>query len=257
MSAGDHDCPSFEEQLENTRRNIKEYGLQVLMVKGTGYSPSFAYSIGLFETYNHPEIICFGLPQKISGQIINDVAGIIKSGQRFSHNEISLEIFKDSKAAFLNVDPRNVGDYFGHAISYYDHQNFPALQLVWTDRNDKLPWEDGFEEKFEHDQPLLDRNADFKFREAVNLGIYTTRQWLEDGKPILRILHEHDGDWQFLTGDQLPEDIRIVALQQLILRDGTLNEVFDLDYGESAERDFIGAEWVREKFDDEEDDDDE
>ena len=48
----------------------------------------------------------------------------------------------------------------------------------------------------------------------------------------------------------MPEDIRLVALEQLVLRDKTLNEVFDLDYGEAAERDFIGDAWRRSKIDD-------
>ena len=64
-------------------------------------------------------------------------------------------------------------------------------------------------------------------------------------KPILRVIHDKDGDWQFLTGDQMPDDIRLVALEQMTLRDNTLNEIFDLDFGESADREFSGAEWTR------------
>jgi len=48
------------------------------MVKGSDYYPSFAYSIGLFETYRQPEVICFGLPDKLGHEIINDVAELIK-----------------------------------------------------------------------------------------------------------------------------------------------------------------------------------
>ena len=58
----------------------------------------------------------------------------------------------------------------------------------------------------------------------------------DENKPILRVFHDDDGDWQFLTGDQMPEDIKIVALEQLTIKDRTLNEVFDLEYGEEAER---------------------
>lgn len=241
----EHDCPDPKEFLAETRRTVEKYGHQVLMVLGTDYLPPFAYSVGLFKTYNHPEIICFGLPQQLSGDIINDIVEIIKRGECFKGGDISTEVFKDSKAAFLNVDPRNVGDYFLSDVKYYGHLNFPALQLVWTDRNDKLPWEEGFEEKFEFHQPLLDRNADFKFSEARNLGVFTTRQWLEDDKPIVRVVHDYDGDWQFLTGDQILEDARIVAFEEMTLRDATLNEVFSLDYGEYAERAFIGGEWTK------------
>ena len=37
----------------------------------------------------------------------------------------------------------------------------------------------------------------------------------------------------------------------MILRDDTLNELFDLEYGEKAERDFIGDKWRRNKFENE------
>ncbi len=78
----------------------------------------------------------------------------------------------------------------------------------------EVSWDIGFEDEFVYRQPLLDRNASFKFREAKNLGVFTTRQWLDEKKPVLRVVHDEDGDWQFLTGDQLQEDARIVALEQ-------------------------------------------
>lgn len=233
--------------MENTKLNIKKFGLQVIMVSATNYSPSFAYSIGLWETYKHPEIICFGLPDKLGHEVINVVAEIIKQRGTINIGEYSTDIFKDSRAAFVKVDKRNIDDYFVVALEHYGNEQFEAIQLIWTDRNDKFPWEENFEEEFLHSQPLLDRNADFKFREARNLATFTTRQWLEFQKPILRVVHDHNGDWQFLTGDQMPEDIKIVALEELVLQDKTLNEVFDLDYGEAAERDSIGGEWVKSK----------
>lgn len=45
----------------------------------------------------------------------------------------------------------------------------------------------------------------------------------------MRVVHNTVGDWQFLTGDQMPEDIRLAALEQMVIRDRTLNEAFDLD----------------------------
>lgn len=244
-----HICISKDQLLEQTKGNIEKFGLQVIMVGSTNYSPSFAYSIGLKKTYNHPEIICFGLPNDLAHGIINDVAKIIKNNESIESGKFYTEIFKDSRTAFLKVDVRNIPDYFGAALNYYEQEKFDALQLVWTDRNDKFPWEGNFEEEFLYDQPLLDRNADFKFNEPVNLTTFTTRQWLEEDKPILHIIHDDEGDWQFLTGDQMPEDIKIVALEELVKRDNTLNEVFDLEYGEEAERDFIGGTWKRSKLD--------
>jgi Domain of unknown function (DUF4262) len=242
-----HNCISKEDLLTETKLNIEKFGLQVICVLGTNYSPSFGYSVGLWETYKHPEIICFGLPTKLTHEIINDVAEIIKNGETIQTNKTYYEIFKKSRAEFIKVADDNINDYFNAAINYFGDNNFPAIQLIWTDRNDKFPWEQDFEEEFTHDQPLLDRNMEFKFREPTNLATFTTRQWLEEDKPILSVVHDEDGDWQFLTNDQLPEDAKIVALEQLIIRDKTLNQVFDLEYGEKAEREFIGGKWIRSK----------
>ncbi|MCE7043091.1 DUF4262 domain-containing protein [Dyadobacter sp. CY312] len=230
---------------DQTKSNIEKYGLTVIILGATEYLPAFAYSIGLWKTFKHPEIICFGLTTKNLHALINDVAELVKQGQIITTNKNYDDFFDNSDTKFLNVDPSYFSHYFGAAINFYNSDRFPALQFVWTDRNNRFPWDNDFEEELKYRQPLLDRNIDFKFREAKNLGIFTTRQWLELDKPILRVVHDEDGDWQFLTGDQMPDDIKLVALEQMTLRDKTLNELFDLDYGEEAEREFIGSEWIR------------
>ncbi|WP_343532187.1 DUF4262 domain-containing protein [Pedobacter sp.] len=243
--ATEHNCMSSDDLLELTKLNIGKFGLQVITVTSTAYLPSFVYSIGLSRTYNHPEIICFDLPNDIGHEIINDVAENIKNGEKIECGKIYTEIFRNNRAMFLPIDPRNIRDYFGAGLKYYQNEDFNALQLIWTDRNDQFPWEENFEEEFLYKQPLLDRNVDFKFMEPKNLTVFTTRQWVEEQKPILRVVHDDDGDWQFLTGDQMPEDIRIVALKEIIKHDNTLNEIFDLEYNEEAERDFLGGQWIR------------
>jgi hypothetical protein len=231
-----------------TKAHIAKYGLSVIKVPSSTYLPSFAHSVGLFETYNHPEIICFGLHIELLHELINDVAHLIqKEGDINLLREYDY-IFENSRAKFLRVDPRNIKNYFGVAMAYYDYTEFEALQLVWTDRNDTFPWEAGFEEEFRHKQPLLDRNADFKFREEKNRHVFTTRQWLEANEPIVRVVHDEDGDWQFFTEEVDFEHGKVVSLAQMVERDKTLNEVFDLDYGQVATRDYIGAPWKREKL---------
>lgn len=241
----EHNCINKNDLLERTKQDIVQFGLQVISVTSTDYSPSFSYSIGLTQTYQHPEIICFGLSSGLGHEIINDIASMIKNGTIFEDGKIYTDIFQDSKATFLTVDQSNLEYYFGVGLNYYQGETFTALELIWTDRNDLFPWEENFEEEFLYKQPLLDRNVEFKFNEPHNLSIFTTRQWLEENRPILRVVHDHDGDWQFLTGDQMPEDIRVVALSEIVRSDQTLNEIFDLEYGEEAERASVGEEWER------------
>jgi hypothetical protein len=246
----DHNCIDDDKLIAD----IEEFGWSVLLIEATDYLPSFAYTVGLWKNYNHPEIISFGLSAQTLHAILNIAGETVKSGQALMTETNYSDFFETGSAQFVGVDQRNIQDYFGYAIWFNDQEEFPAVQLVWTDRKDKFPWDIDYEKEFEIKQPLLDRNADFKFREVKNLAVFTTRQWIELNKPILRVIHETDGDWQFLTGDQVSDDIKVVALEQMILRDKTLNEVFNLEYGEEAEREFIGGEWVRNyvEIDDEE-----
>jgi hypothetical protein len=225
--------------------DITEYGWTVMLIEATDYLPSFAYTVGLWKNYNHPELISFGLTTTTLHSILNIGGELVKDGHRLQVGSDYDDFFENGIAQFIQVDPRSLKDYFGYAIWFNKTSDFPALQLVWTDRNNMYPWDTDIEEEFLYRQPLLDRNADFKFREEKNLAVFTTRQWIEEKKPILRVVHDEDGDWQFLTGDQMPDDIKIVALEQMTLRDTTLNELFNLDYGESAERSFVGDKWIR------------
>lgn len=226
-------------------KDIREYGWAVLLIEATDYLPSVAYTVGLWKNYNHPELISFGLTNNTLHSIINIGGELVKDGHKLQVGRDYNDFFENGIAQFIQVDPRSLKDYFGYAIAFNDSAVFPALQLVWTDRNNRYPWDANFDEEFVYRQPLLDRNADFKFREEKNVAIFTTKQWIEERKPILQVIHGEDGDWQFLTGDQMPQDIRIVALEQMTLQDQTLNDIFNLDYGEVAVRSFIGDKWIR------------
>ena len=48
----------YNEAIESTiSADIEKYGCHIVLVEADDYLPSFAYSIGLFQTYHHPEVI--------------------------------------------------------------------------------------------------------------------------------------------------------------------------------------------------------
>ena len=96
-------------------------------------------------------------------EILNISGDKVKSGERIITLSNYTDIFESGRAQFIDVHEDYLKDYFGYGFWYNDHKSFPALQLVWTDRNDKFPWDKDFDEEFRFKQPLLDRNVDFKF----------------------------------------------------------------------------------------------
>lgn len=225
--------------------SIASVGWHVIGVKSTACQPSFVHTIGLWQNFNHPEVICFGLPLETMHLILNDIAELIKQGEAIQLNKPYQDFLEDYLTVFIAVDPLNIKDYFGAALAHYPDLTIPAVQFVWPDKSHRFPWDENFEPDFKRLQPLLDRNADFKFMEDKNLAVFTTRQWLEEGAPIIEVYHDEEGDWQFITEDWEEEDIRTVALEEIVKRDASINDLFNLDYGESAYREDHTSSWHR------------
>lgn len=231
--------------------NIEKFGFHIASLEDDGYIPAFVFSIGFYKTYNHPEIIIFGLKPDVLQGLLHKIGSELKNGMRIKTDIDYDGIVANYPVRFLKVHHEFYKDYLGFAGWYYDKSfDFPVYQLVWTDKKGKFPWEDSFFENWKFKQPLLDRNTDFKFFEERNLGVYTTQATL-NGNDILRVYHNEDGDWQFHS-EEYPniENSRIVCLEDLVKKDPSLNEIHYLNYGQYALRKDINSDW--EIFDSEE-----
>jgi hypothetical protein len=59
--------------------------------------------------------------------------------------------------------------------------------------------------------------------------VFTTKQVIEDGYPILLVTHDEDGDWQFRCGTTNgSEDARLVCLQEIVESHPSVAELVDL-----------------------------
>ena len=89
-------------------------------------------------------------------------------------------------------------------------------------------------------------NSKFPFADEPNTACFTCKHVLEEGKSILYVSHDNDGYWQFLCGalGHIEEDARIVSLSEILHRDESVSNLAQLDYGEYAESDDIGGNWI-------------
>lgn len=86
--------------------------------------------------------------------------------------------------------------------------------------------------------------AEFKFRENTNKSVVACNHVLQ-GTPALLVIHDGDGDWQFLCGKDghTEQDIKIVALKQVVDIDPTLNQLYKMGKRKSAIRSSATATW--------------
>lgn len=236
------------EERKTILKNIEEFGCHLILIEADNYLPGFVYSIGLFQKFNHPEIICFGLKKDVMAAIINHACDLIKNGEILVPNKLYSGFLQGYSIQFVELAKEFYQNYLGYAGWFYNRSfDFPALQLVWPDKQQKFPWEEDFNSDWKFKQPLLDRNTDFKFYEERNLGVFTTKQAFE-GEPILYVYHNRDGDWQFHTNAEPNlEDAKLVCLKQITELDPSINDIYHLQYGWRAWRKSKEDEWQYEE----------
>jgi hypothetical protein len=243
MISSDHD--EHDKRAKQTIiDNIEQYGCHLALIEADNYLPGFVYSIGLFKKFRHPEIICFGLKTEVMAAIINHACELVKNGQTLQPYKNYSGFLEGFEIQFVPVDRTYYPDYLGYAGWFYDMSfDFESLQLVWTDKQNKFPWESGFNPEWKFKQPLLDRNTTFKFYEEKNLGVYSTKSVFA-GAPILFVYHNEDGDWQFHSDtDPSVDDGILVCLEEIVKLDSTINELFRLQFGWRAWRKSSADEW--------------
>ena len=84
-----------------------------------------------------------------------------------------------------------------------------------------------------------------QFKESLNTAVFTTRYVVEESSPILFVYHDDDGSWQFHGGEQevSDNDMRLVALEEVIKLDKSILELADMPIGSEAMRSDANSSW--------------
>ncbi len=139
----------------NIVRDIKEYGWHVVRVIGEEASPAFAYSVGLYQRFGHPEALIFGLDLDVMHEIINVVGDTVSEGISFISGQSTDTVLHDLSVVFRSVDRSYFDSYLGRALVFYSNDSFPVQQVFWPDPSGKFPWQDGYASELKSLQPLL------------------------------------------------------------------------------------------------------
>ena len=129
--------------------DIKRVGWHI-----TGVSPregddgtNWAFSIGLYFSYGHPEVILLGLPVKTCMEVVNVIGQQVKEGRHYESDHEYPDILANPfRCAFKNVQHSQYKDHVGYALWFYESEDFPLLQCFWPDKQFRFPWDDGCNE---------------------------------------------------------------------------------------------------------------
>lgn len=61
--------------------DVATYGWHVVNVLTDADGPGFSYTIGLFQSFQHPEILVVGLPSGVAHPVLNELGEAARSGR--------------------------------------------------------------------------------------------------------------------------------------------------------------------------------
>ena len=94
--------------------------------------------------------------------------------------------------------------------------------------------------------------TNLKHCESLNSYVFTTKSIVYKKEPILWIIYDYDGDWQFLNGENnlTEKDAMVISFGEILQLDSTLMEaVSRLNLGEIAFRKDSYSPWIIAKYD--------
>jgi len=135
--------------------DVNKFGWHCVNVFGDSEHEPFSYTIGLFHTYGHPELLIYGLPREIARTVLNVAAEAAASGKAMDLNQPTDELLEGYACVFVPVPLVDYPEHVGFARWYYDGDNFPVQQVVWPSKTGLFPWHPEASVEFRAKQPVL------------------------------------------------------------------------------------------------------
>ena len=154
------DLPQPEDDADiKALADIKSRGWHVVKVPEEDDTPGWAFSMGLYYSFNHPEVAIFGLPLDRMHAMLNIVGELVASGTRLNVGSSSSDILDDYHCAFRVVAKQWYRPFFGYACWLYRGDGFPMIQCIWPDREGRMPDDPRCLASVRELQPRLDQET--------------------------------------------------------------------------------------------------
>lgn len=138
-------------------QNIDSFGWQCTSVapRVGDEGGSFSYTVGLYRSYGTSELILIGLPGKTAHAIFSIYVDRLRAGDPISLDAPSDALLQGYPCVFVPSSRERYGEYLLSALWYYAETDFPVHQLVYPDREGRLPWHSEAAPAFRLQQPVL------------------------------------------------------------------------------------------------------
>ena len=148
------ETPPVEEG-EQVLENIATYGWHCVHVPQMGHQLAFTYTIGLYHSYKHPELLVYGANAKAACDMIKYVGTAARDDEALDLDQPTDKLMDGHSCVFVEVPYLNFPQRLEHGLWFYEDVSFPLRQIVWTSNQGLFPWHPESSVRFRASQPLL------------------------------------------------------------------------------------------------------
>jgi hypothetical protein len=139
--------------------DIAQFGWHCVHILAEHGRPEYSFTIGLFQTYGHPELIIFGLSSTVAHSILSIATHEAERGEPIDVNAPTDALLHGHTCCLAEVPASQYHDHVGFARWYYLGNGFPLYQIVWPSRSGLFPWHPEATEEFKAIQPVIAQAA--------------------------------------------------------------------------------------------------
>jgi hypothetical protein len=139
---------------------VREHGWFAASI--SDHKPPFLYTVGLMQTYAHPEFIIFGLEPANAHALFSELVREIRAGRSYAEAGVDTVNLggEDHRFGFRRVHPTQHPLYLGFAMGFMTNigriEELEAMQAFWPDSAGRFPFEAGCDLTVCQLQPRLD-----------------------------------------------------------------------------------------------------
>ncbi|MCA8964061.1 MAG: DUF4262 domain-containing protein [Planctomycetes bacterium] len=137
--------------------DIDENGVHIVHVAESARGPGYSYTIGMPYSFDHAEVIVFGLPPDVAEALLDAVADEAADGNKFAADGQHDGLLQGYPVKFFAVAKGWYPEFLETALWAHEGDGFDCVQLVWPDKQGRWPWRDDVREGFAEMQPVLGR----------------------------------------------------------------------------------------------------
>lgn len=136
--------------------DIRNHGVHILHVfDDEGIAPDFSYTVGLWHTHGHPEILISGLKEGLRHSLLNHINRLIGVGRQFKDGQSYTDVIDSYRCYFQEIPKDQYRPYLGWDLWFYDGDEFEAVQMLWPSVQHVYPWDEKADDFLRSAQEVL------------------------------------------------------------------------------------------------------